>query len=142
MTEASSAIEKLKSKVGVEWEPREYEVGREMIRLFARAVGDSNPLWQDGTIAPPTFILSIGFEQFVEDLMNLTPFNTVLMGSTDIECYQPVRLGDTITVVFKISNLRERQGEMGKMAFMTFDSSYKNQKQETVAKCRQMVIGY
>ena len=142
MTEASSAIEKLKSKVGVEWEPREYEVGREMIRLFARAVGDNNPLWKDGTIAPPTFVLSIGFEQFVEDLMNLTPFNTVLMGSTDIECYQPVRLGDTITVIFKISNLRERQGEMGKMAFMTFDSSYQNQKQETVAKCRQMVIGY
>jgi acyl dehydratase len=142
MTEASSAIENLKSKVGVEWEPREYEIGREMIRLFARAVGDSNPLWKDGTIAPPTFILSVGFEQFVEDLMSLTPFNTVLMGSTDIECYQPVRLGDTITVIFKISNLRERQGEMGRTAFMTFDSSYQNQKQETVAKCRQMVIGY
>jgi len=28
------------------------------------------------------------------------------------------------------------------MAFMTFDSSYKNQRQELVAKCRQMVIGY
>jgi len=142
MAETLSDIEKLKAKVGVEWEPREYEIGREMIRRFARAVGDPNPLWQDGTTAPPTFILSIGFEQFVEDLMSLTPFNTVLMGSTDIECYQPVRLGDVITVIFKISNLRERQGAMGKMAFMTFDSSYKNQRQEVVAKCRQMVIGY
>ena len=142
MAEASSGIDRLKSKVGVEWEPREYQVGREMIRRFARAVDDPNPLWQDGTIAPPTFILSIGFEQFVEDLMSLTPFNTVLMGSTDIECYQPVKLGDIINVVFKISNLRERQGERGRMAFMTFDSSYKNQKQELVAKCRQMVIGY
>ena len=142
MAETLSDIEKLKAKVGVEWEPREYEIGREMIRRFARAVGDPSPLWQDGTTAPPTFILSIGFEQFVEDLMSLTPFNTVLMGSTDIECYQPVRLGDVITVIFKISNLRERQGAMGKMAFMTFDSSYKNQRQEVVAKCRQMVIGY
>jgi acyl dehydratase len=142
MAEASSAIERLKSRVGVEWEPREYEIGREMIRRFARAVGDSNPLWQDGTIAPPTFVLAIGFEQFVEDLMSLTSFNTVLMGSTELDCYQPIRLGDIITVIFKISNLRERQGEMGRMAFMTFDSSYKNQKQETVAKCRQMVIGY
>jgi acyl dehydratase len=142
MAEASSGIERLKSKVGVEWEPREYEIEREMIRRFARAVGDFNPRWQDGIIAPPTFILAIGFEQFVEDLMSLTPFNTVLMGGTELECYQPVRRGDVITVVFKISNLRERQGKMGKMAFMTFDSSYKNQRQELVAKCRQMVIGY
>jgi acyl dehydratase len=142
VTEASSGIEGLKSKVGVEWAPREYEIEREMIRRFARAVGDSNPLWQDGTIAPPTFVLAIGFEQFVEDLMSLTPFNTVLMGSTEIECFQPIKLGDTMTVIFKISNLRERQGEMGKMAFMTFDSNYKNQRQEMVAKCRQMVIGY
>jgi len=142
MAEGSSGIDRLRSKIGVEWEPREYEIEREMIRRFARAVGDPNPLWQDGIIAPPTFILAIGFEQFVEDLSSLTPFNTVLMGGTELECYQPIRLGDEITVVFKISNLREREGKMGRMAFMTFDSSYKNQRQELVAKCRQMVIGY
>jgi len=73
MAEVLSGIEKLKGKVGVGWEPREYQV---------------------------------------------------------------------ITVVFKISNLRERKGQMGRMAFMTFDSTYKNQEQELVAKCRQMVIGY
>ena len=142
MAEALSGIDGLRSKIGVEWEPREYEIGREMIRRFARAVGDPNPLWQDGAIAPPTFILAIGFEQFVDDLMSLAPFNTVLMGGTELECYQPIRLGDVITTIFKISNLRERQGKMGRMAFMTFDSSYKNQKQELVAKCRQMIIGY
>ena len=142
MTESLSGIEKLKGKVGVAWKPREYLIEGEMIRRFARAVGDTNPLWKDGAIAPPTFTLSIGFEQFVEDLMKLTPFNTVLMGSTDIESYQPMKLGDVITVVFKISHLRERKGQTGKMAFMTFDSTYKNKEQELVAKCRQMVIGY
>ena len=142
MTESLSGIEKLKGKVGVAWKPREYLVEGEMIRRFARAVGDTNPLWKDGAIAPLTFTLSIGFEQFVEDLMKLTPFNTVLMGSTDIESYQPMKLGDVITVVFKISHLRERKGQTGKMAFMTFDSTYKNKEQELVAKCRQMVIGY
>ena len=142
MAEASSGIDRLKSKIGVGWEPREYHIEREMIRRFARAVGDPNPLWQDGVIAPPTFILAIGFEQFVEDLISLTPFGTVLMGGTELECYQPIRLGDKITVVFKISNLRERKGTMGRMAFMTFDSSYKNQRQELVARCRQMIIGY
>ncbi len=142
MAEASSGIDRLKSKIGVEWEPWEYQVEREMIRRFARAVDDPNPLWQDGVIAPPTFILAIGFEQFVENLMSLASFNAVLMGGTELECYQPIRLGDVITVIFKIGSLRERGGQMGRMAFMTFDSSYKNQKQELVAKCRQMIIGY
>jgi acyl dehydratase len=142
VAETLAGIAKIKGKVGVAWEPREYLIEGEMIRRFARAVGDDNPLWKDGNIAPPTFTLSIGFEQFVEDLMKLTPFNTVLMGSTEIESYQPIKRGDTITVVFKISNLRERKGQAGQMAFMTFESSYKNQQGELVAKCRQMVIGY
>jgi acyl dehydratase len=142
MAQTLSGIDKLKGRVGVAWKPREYLIEGEMIRRFARAVGDTNPLWKDGNIAPPTFTLSIGFEQFVEDLMKLTPFNTVLMASTEIEGYQPIKPGDVITVVFKISNLRERKGQMGQMAFMTFESSYKNQEKTLVAKCRQMVIGY
>jgi acyl dehydratase len=142
MAATLKGIEKLKGKVGVAWKPRKYLIEGEMIRRFARAVGDTNPLWQDGAIAPPAFTLSIGFEQFVEDLMKLTPFNTVLMGSTEIESYQPIKRGDVITVVFKISHLRERKGQMGQMVFMTFESSYKNQAGELAARCRQMVIGY
>lgn len=142
MSDSLSGTERLKARVGVKWEPREYPVEGEMIRRFARAVGDENPLWRDGSIAPPTFTLSIGFEQFVDDLMKLTPFNTVLMGTTEIESYQPMKRGDTITVVFKISNLRERKGQMGQMVFMTFESTYTNQEEALVAKCRQMVIGY
>jgi acyl dehydratase len=152
MAEGLSDIDRLRDKVGVEWEPKVCQIEREMIRRFARAVGDPNPLWQDeeyatasqygGIIAPPTFILAIGLEQFVEDVMSLTSFGTVLIGGTELECYQPIRLGDVITASFKISNLHERQGKMGRMAFITFYSGYKNQRQELVAKCRQMIIGY
>ncbi len=142
MAEGLSGIEKLKEQVGVEWQPREYQIERGMIARFIRAVGDDNPRWQEATIAPPAFILTIGFEHFVDSLMSLAPFKTVLMGNTEIECYHPVRAGDVITVVFKIGSLREREGSMGLMAFMTFDSSYKNQGKKLVAKCRQMIIGY
>jgi hypothetical protein len=140
MAEGSLDIDALKNKLGVEWEPRSYPVESEMVHRFARAVGDRR--WQEGNIAPPTFVLAIGFEQFVDDLMSLAAFGTVLMGGTELEFYQPIKLGDVITVVFKVSSLRERKGKMGSMVFMTFESSYKNQKQETVANCRQMVIGY
>jgi len=141
MAEGSLDLERLRSKIGVEWEPRVYEIEADMIRRFARAVGDPNPRWQSGVV-PPTLVLAIGFEQFVDKVMSLAAFGTVLMGGTELEFYHPIKSGDEITVAFKISSLRERQGKMGKMAFMTFDSTYKNQGQELVARCRQMVIGY
>ncbi|GAH67509.1 unnamed protein product, partial [marine sediment metagenome] len=124
------------------WEPQEYPIEREMVRRFTRAVGDTNPKWRDGMIAPPTFVLAIGFEQFVDDLLAMVSFNAVLMAGTELECYRPIKTGDIITAVFAISNLREREGEAGRMAFLTFESTCKNQKQELVVKCRQMVIGY
>jgi len=142
MAEALAGIEKLKSMVGVGWQPREYPIEREMVRRFTRAVGDTNPKWQDGMIAPPTFVLAIGFEQFVDDLLAMVSFNTVLMAGTELDCYQPIKTGDVITAVFEISSLREREGENGRMAFLTFESTCKNQRRELVAKCRQMVIGY
>jgi len=142
MSEALAGIEKLKSMVGVGWEPRDYPIEREMVRRFNRAVGDTNPKWQDGMMAPPTFVLAIGFEQFVDELLSMVSFKSVLMAGTELECYRPIKTGDVITAVFEISGLREREGEVGRMAFLTFESTCKNQKQELVAKCRQMVIGY
>jgi acyl dehydratase len=142
----------LKDKIGVEWESGPYEIEKGAIRRFARALGDTNPLWQDeeyagkssfgGIIAPPTFVLAIGLEQFMEEVVSLASFGTILNGGTELECYQPVRAGDRITVITKIANVREREGKMGKTAFINFDTTYKNQKQELVAHCRQMIIGY
>jgi len=142
MSEALAGIEKLKSMVGVGWEPRDYPIEREMVRRFNRAVGDTNPKWRDGMMAPPTFVLAIGFEQFIDDLLAMVSFKSVLMAGTELECYRPIKTGDVITAVFEISGLREREGEVGRMAFLTFESTCKNQGGELVAKCRQMVIGY
>ena len=151
MAEGLSSIEALRAKIGVEWEPVVCEVERGMIWRFARAIGDPNPLWQDeeyakqsrhgGIIAPPTFILAIGFEQIQQGLAPILS-GTTLHGGTELECYQPIRPGDVIAATAKITNVRERQSKTGKTVFMTFDITYKNQRQQPVAKCRQMVINY
>jgi acyl dehydratase len=147
----SQAIKELENQIGVEWQPLVYEVEKGMIRRFAQAVGDPNPLWQDedyaektgygGVIAPPTFILTLGFDQ-LQQVLPLGSSLAVLHGSTELECYQPVRPGDVITVTTKIKNVRERQSKMGRTVFITLNIDYKNQKQETVAVCRQMLIIY
>ncbi len=145
------SIEELKSKIGVEGPPLVYEIEKGMIRRFAQAIGDSNPLWQDdeygakssfgSIIAPPTFVLTLGFDQIVHRLTQ-GPSQTVLHATTELEHYQPVRPGDIITGTTRIAGVRQREGKIGKTTFITFDITYKNQRQEVVAKCRQRAIIY
>jgi acyl dehydratase len=147
----SQYIKELESRVGVEEPPLVYEVEKGMIGRFARAVGDPNPLWRDeeyatkkgyhNIIAPPTFILTLGFDQLQQVLVPGSSV-TVLHGSTELECHQPVSPGDVITATIMIKNVRERQSKMGRSVFVTLGIDYKNQRQEAVAGCRQMLIIY
>ena len=144
-------IEELKNKVGTVWQSRVYEIEKGTIRRFSQAVDDHNPLWQDeeyacktrygGTIAPPTFVANLGLEQ-IQQLLASDTKETSLHGSTEMECYQPVRAGDAVTATIRIANFRQRQGKMGQMTFVTFDITYENQRGELVARCRQIVISY
>lgn len=145
------SIEELKDKVGAVWQSRVYEIEKGMLRRFAQAIGDLNPLWQDeeyarktkygGIIAPPTFMATLGLEQ-IQQLLASAPSETSLHGSTELECYQPVRAGDVVTATTRIADFRQRQGKMGTMTFVTFDITYENQRGELVGRCRQMVINY
>ncbi|MCJ7763970.1 MAG: MaoC family dehydratase N-terminal domain-containing protein [Dehalococcoidales bacterium] len=147
----SQTISELESRIGVEETPLVYDIERGMIKRFARALGDPNPLWQDedyaeksgygGIVAPPNFILTLGFDRVLEAFISDASL-TVLHGSTELECHQPARPGDVITVTAKIVNVRERQGKVGTTVFVTFEMVYKNQRQEVVADCRQMAIIY
>ena len=141
MTEDSLGIDGLKAKIGAEWPAGVYQVDRGMVQQFVQAIGDPNPRWRNEECAPPTFIVSLGLEQIEQELA-IVPSVTLLHGSTELECYQPVVLGDTLTVTAKITDIRERQGKMGKTAFVTFELTYKNQRQELIARCRQMLISY
>ena len=147
----SRIIKELERKVGIEGQSLVYEIEKGMIKRFARAVGDPNPLWQDedyaiqtgygGIIAPPNFLLTLGFDKALQDFIS-NPEITVLHGSTELERYKEIKCGDAITVTSTIRNVKERQREMGKMLFVTFGMVYRNQEGELVADCRQMAIIY
>jgi acyl dehydratase len=144
-------IQELEGRVGVEGQPVAYEIEKGMIKRFALAVGDPNPLWQDeeyaakteygGIVAPPSFILTLGFGHVLGGYIS-NPSLTVLHGSTELDSYQAVRPGDVISVTITVRSVRQREGKTGKMLFVIFDMVYRNQRKETVAKCRQMAIVY
>jgi len=137
MMENSMISEEYKNRVGEEWEVGVYDIEKGMIRQFVQAVADPNPRWQNE--APPGFILTVGGEQFGQLLGKVFPAG-LLHGSTELECYQPVRAGDKIKVTVKLADIRERLS--ARTAFVTFDITYINQGGEMVARCRQKMVGY
>ena len=70
------------------------------------------------------------------------PFNRLLDGGSDWEYFQPVRPGDRITAVSRLTDLQERPGRMGIMIFMTSLITYRNQFDEVVATQTSTSIRY
>lgn len=132
-------IERLSGKIRVKLDLGSYEIQERMIQRFTEAIDDPNPLWH--VIAPPTFIIVVGLEKLLAQIASL--LERGVHGGSELECYQPVRAGDIITVTSEIVDVHERQGgKLGKMVFITFELTYKNQRREMVAKCRDTAIGY
>jgi acyl dehydratase len=112
------------SFVGRTYPPTEpYEVGREKIREFAGAVGDTNPVYTDpeaakalgysDVIAPPTFVFSITFRaagQVVEDPQLGLDYSRVVHGDQKFAYRRPVRAGDRLTVTSTIEAVKSMAG--------------------------------
>lgn len=152
----SSAItDEMRSMLGVEVGPEVYEIEKGMIKKFAVAMDDSNPLWQNeeyakntkygGIIAPSTFVMSYCHLPKQEDwIMSVKgPFSRLVNGGCAIENYQVVRPGDVISVTGKLIELNEREGKkFGSMIVVIFERVFKNQRGETVAKGQLTFIKY
>ncbi|WP_411081818.1 MaoC family dehydratase N-terminal domain-containing protein [Streptomyces sp. cmx-18-6] len=100
-----------------------YEVGREKIREFAEAVGDTHPAYVDpeaaralgypDVIAPPTFVFSIAFKAagvVVQDPQLGLDYSRVVHGDQKFSYVRPVRAGDRLTVTSTIETVRSMAG--------------------------------
>jgi acyl dehydratase len=100
-----------------------YEVGREKIREFAEAVGDTNPAYTDTeaakalghpeVIAPPTFVFAITFKaagEVVRDPRLGLDYSRVVHGEQKFAHTRPVRAGDRLTVTSTIESIKSLAG--------------------------------
>lgn len=141
MAEKSATPKDLKSLLNVEFGPIVYDVEKWWAKKFAEAIGDPNPQWQK--VTPPTFPTALILEELDTAIRNLDgSYTRALNGGNELEYFQPIRIGDTISVTGKITNLREREGKLGKMLIIISELSYTNQKGELAAKCRTNSIKY
>ncbi len=136
--------------VGVESEPVTLEVEKGAIMRFAEAIGDPNPVYNDeaaarklpsgSLVAPPTFLRSM--REVRPRLPFDIPFERLLDGGSDWQYFQPVRAGDRITAVARITSIQERTGRLGLMLFLTTEITYTNQFGEVAATQTNTSIRY
>ena len=127
--------------IGLEGPPVTTEIERGAIIRFAQAIEDDNPVFNDeeaarksqygGLIAPPTFLRSIRSSR--REVPFDIPFNNALDVGSDWEYFEPVRPGDLITAVSRITDMQERSGRMGVMIITSTVTTYTNQFEQVVA---------
>ncbi len=150
MVDMRSIAENFKKLVGIEAEPEFWDVEKGHIKRFAQAIGDENPIYYDeeyakktrygGIVAPPFFLIDAGLVKLVDRLVAMCPELANINGSTEIEFYRPMMVGDRIKTVAKLADVEEKVGKSGPMIFLTIEVTYTNQRQEIVAKCRNIFI--
>ena len=146
----SVITQEMRDVIGVESEPATQEIEKGAVIRFARAIGDSNPLFTDevaarkskygGLIAPPTFLRSVIAGPPTVEFKN--PYSASLDGGSEWEYFEPVRPGDRITHTVRVSDIYEREGRLGNMLFVVREGRYVNQFGTLVAVERNTGIHY
>jgi acyl dehydratase len=129
--------------VGKMYDPVAYAVGREKIREYARAVGETNPVYLDvdaaraagyaDVVAPPMFAVvysapSVGPPIFDPEIeLN---FAMMVHGGQEFEWGSPVVAGDEITTTSRVKDISERDGR----GYYVFESTSTNQRGEQVCR--------
>jgi acyl dehydratase len=127
--------------IGKRYPPSTYAVGREKIREYAAAVGETNPLHFDpeaaraagyvDVVAPPMFTVVYSGRSVAPAVLDPdVGINLAMMvhGSQEFRWGPVVVAGDEITTSASVKDIAERGG----MSFYVFESVSENQRGETV----------
>ena len=127
--------------VGKSYPAASYAVGREKVREYARAVGESNPLYLDveaaraagyaDVVAPPMFAVvysspAVSPAMFDPELG--VDFARVVHGAQELVWGPLVIAGDEVSTTTTVKDISERGG----MKFFVFEAVSTNQRDETV----------
>lgn len=131
------------SKAGKRYPAFEYEVGREKIREYANAVGETNPVHHDrkaaraagfrDVVAPPMFcvVYSAGaMGPAVLDPEVGIDFSRLLHGAQEFVWGEPVCSGDAIRTEVSLGDVYEK----GSNTFYVFESVSRNQDGDEVVR--------
>ena len=127
--------------IGKTYDPVTYAVGREKVREYASAVGETNPLHLDleaarragytDLVAPPMFAVVYAARAVMPGLFDREvgiDFARMLHAGQEFSWGPLVVAGDEITTTASVKDISERGG----MAFFVFETVSENQRGERV----------
>jgi acyl dehydratase len=128
-------------QIGKTYPPDTYAVGREKIREYAAAVGETNPLHHDlaaaraagypDLVAPPMFAVVYAGRSVIPALFDpelQINFAMLVHGAQEFRWGRPVVAGEEIATTCTVKDIAQRAG----LAFYVFESSSVDQNGETV----------
>ena len=128
--------------VGKRYAPSVYAVGREKIREFAAATGETNPLHLDleaaraggyaDLVAPPMFAVVYGLSAMMAGVFDPEvgiDFAMMVHGGQEFRWGAPAVAGDEITTTATVKEISERGG----LGFYVFETESRNQRGEIVS---------
>ena len=127
--------------VGKQFDPVVYAVGREKVKEYARAVGETNPLYLDfeaaraagypDVVAPPMFAVVYSAPAMAPAIFDpdvAMNFALMVHGGQEFRWDQLVVAGDEISTAVTVKDISVRET----MAFYVFESRSTNQRGEPV----------
>jgi acyl dehydratase len=159
MTDETLITPEIKAMLGKEeYFPGAEVVDRGSIRRYAQAISDLNSLYLDdefarqskygGIVAPPTYIFDVSHDIFAEigedgrDLTRVTVAGmNAVRGGNEYGFYEPVKPGDVVNRRRKVIDIYEKEGKKaGKILFITYETTYMNQKGTVLGICRETMM--
>lgn len=140
-----------KKWIGHELPPSVLPVERTRLRFFAKAIGESSPLYTDVDAArdagytdlpaPPTFLFAAELDSgSVDGLLHMLqiPIAKLLHGEQGFVFHKPVCAGDSVTVRSRLEDIYDKKN--GALEFVVKTSRAINQNDELVAEMRSVLV--
>ena len=138
--------------IGEKAPPFDVEVEKGRLRLFAKAIGESDPIYSDEAAAqaagfrsilmPPTFLFCLEMENpdpYLWFREMSIPLPRALHGSQSFRYYRAACAGDVMTFASEIADIYDKKN--GALEFVVQDVHITDQNAEPVADfCRTIVI--
>ena len=140
-----------KKWIGTVSEKRSVTIEKGQLKLFAKAVGESNPIYSDEEAAkaaghptlpaPPTFTFSLGLmaPAMKGSVTEMTPnVATGLHGEQGFIYHKPMYAGDTITLQTKTVDIYDKKD--GKLEFVVQDTEARNSDGDLCVEARTVIV--
>jgi acyl dehydratase len=163
----SAITDEMRASIGREGPPSRHEMDKTAIRMFARAVGHTDPIYYDeeyakskgyrSLVAPPAFLGTPVFNPRGAGAGGMAAMaaamgagagaggrpRRVLDGGAEHEYTGvPICAGDVLTAVSKTVSIEETQSRLGTMLITRRETSYTNEDGEVVARVYRTSLQY